>query len=131
MNISFEAGSKIGNTSLSSLDFLLGGFGARTINNFIPFYGYDFFGVTGQSFAKGLLSLDYEIFKKNHINASANFANVGNKLFSTGDWLKNPEFSGYALGYGIDTFVGPVQVKYSYSPELDESNWFFSIGFWF
>ncbi|WP_167549781.1 patatin-like phospholipase family protein [Aquimarina macrocephali] len=131
MNISLEAGTKIGNTSLSSLDFLLGGFGAKTINNFIPFYGYDFFGMTGQSFVKALLSVDYEIFKNNHINASANFANVGNKLFSTGKWFEDPEFSGYALGYGLDTFAGPVQVKYSYSPELDESSWFFSIGFWF
>lgn len=131
MNISLEAGTKIGNTSLSSLDFLLGGFGAKTINNFIPFYGYDFLGMTGQSFVKALLSVDYEIFKKNHINASANFANVGNKLFSTGKWFEDPEFSGYALGYGLDTFAGPIQVKYSYSPELDESNWFFSIGFWF
>jgi NTE family protein len=131
MNISLEAGTKIGNTSLSSLDFLIGGFGAKTINNFIPFYGYDFFGITGQSFAKALILVDYEIFKKNHINAAANFANIGNKLFSTGRWFENPEFSGYALGYGLDTFAGPVQVKYSYSPELDESNWFFSVGFWF
>ncbi|WP_241507205.1 patatin-like phospholipase family protein [Aquimarina sediminis] len=131
MNIGFEAGTKIGDASLSSLDFLLGGFGARTINNFIPFYGYDFLGITGESFAKGVVSLDYEVFKKNHINASANFANVGDKLFSTGDWFEDPEFSGYALGYGLDTFAGPVQVKYTYSPELDESSWFFSIGFWF
>lgn len=131
LNFSAEAGTKIGNTSLNSLDFLLGGFGARTINNFIPFYGYDFLGISGQSFAKALLSVDYEIFKKNHINASANFANVGNKLFSTGRWFEDPEFSGYALGYGLDTFAGPVQVKYSFSPELDESTWFFSVGFWF
>ncbi|EZH74967.1 patatin [Aquimarina atlantica] len=131
MNISLEAGTKIGNTSLNSLDFLLGGFGAKTINNLVPFYGYDFLGMTGQSFVKALLSIDYEIFKKNHINASANFANVGNKLFSTGKWFEDPEFSGYALGYGLDTFAGPIQVKYSYSPEIDESNWFFSVGFWF
>ncbi len=131
MNIAFEAGTKIGNNSINSLDFLLGGFGAKTINNFIPFYGYDFLGITGRSFMKGLISFDYELFKKNHVNLSANFANVGNKLFSTGRWFENPEFTGYALGYGIDTFAGPVQVKYSYSPELDEGNWFFSVGFWF
>ncbi|WP_438710761.1 patatin-like phospholipase family protein [Aquimarina muelleri] len=131
MNISLEAGTKIGDASLNSLDFLLGGFGAKTINNFIPFYGYDFLAITGQSFAKSLISLDYEMFKNNHINLSANFANVGNKLFSTGKWLESAEFSGYALGYGLETFAGPIQVKYSFSPELDESNWFFSIGFWF
>ncbi len=131
MNISFEAGTKIGNNAVNSLDFLLGGFGARTINNFIPFYGYDFLSIAGQSFMKGLITVDYEIFKKNHINASANFANVGNKLFSTGRWFENPDFTGYALGYGLDTFAGPIQVKYSYSPEIEESNWFFSVGFWF
>ncbi|WP_240315568.1 patatin-like phospholipase family protein [Aquimarina longa] len=131
MNISLEAGSKIGNTTLNSLDFLIGGFGAKTINNFVPFYGYDFLDITGQSFAKALLSFDYEIFKNNHINGSANFANVGNKLFSTKEWFKDPEYSGYALGYGLDTFAGPIQVKYSYSPELKENKWFFSIGFWF
>lgn len=131
MNITLEAGTKIGNASLNSLDFLLGGFGAKTINNFIPFYGYDFLAITGQSFAKTLVTLDYEVLRNNHINLSANFANVGNKLFSTGKWFESPEFSGYALGYGLDTFAGPIQVKYSFSPELDESNWFFSIGFWF
>ncbi len=131
LNISFEAGTKIGKTSLNSLDFLLGGFGAKTINNFIPFYGYDFLGITGQSFAKALVTFDYEIFKKNHLNASANFANVGNKLFSSGRWFESPEFSGYALGYGLETFAGPVQIKYSFSPELDQSKWYFSVGFWF
>ncbi|GAA4275906.1 patatin-like phospholipase family protein [Aquimarina mytili] len=131
LNVSFEAGTKIGNASLNSLDFLLGGFGARTINNFIPFYGYDFLGITGQSFAKTTVTFDYEIFKKNHLNASANFANVGNKLFSTGRWFESPEFSGYALGYGLDTFAGPIQIKYSFSPELDQSTWYFSVGFWF
>ncbi len=131
MNVTLEAGTKIGNNSINSLDFLLGGFGAKSINNFISFYGYDFLGITGRSFMKGLASIDYEIFKKNHINLSANFANVGNKLFSTGRWFEDPEFTGYALGYGLETFAGPVQIKYSYSPELDESNWFFSVGFWF
>jgi len=131
LNMSAEAGTKIGNNAINSLGFLLGGFGAKTINNFVPFYGYDFLGITGQSFAKALVALDYEFIKKNHINATANFANVGNKLFSTGRWFEDPEFSGYALGYGLETFGGPVQIKYTYSPELNESQWFFSVGFWF
>ncbi|WP_226294159.1 patatin-like phospholipase family protein [Aquimarina algicola] len=131
MNITLEAGTKIGNSSINSLDFLLGGFGARTINNFTPFYGYDFLGLSAPSFAKALVTFEYEIFKNNYLNASANYANIGNKLFSTGRWFEAPEYSGYALGYGLDTFAGPIQVKYSYSPELEESQWFFSVGFWF
>jgi len=131
MNLSLEAGTKIGNNTINSLDFLLGGYGARNINNFTSFYGYDFLSIAGQSFMKGLISFDYEFLKKNHVNAAANFANVGNNLFSTGRWFENPEFTGYALGYGLDTFAGPLHIKYTYSPEIDQNNWFFSIGFWF
>ncbi len=131
LNTTFEAGSKIGSTNLASLDFLLGGFGAELINNFTSFYGYDFLEISGESFIKNSITLDYEIFKKNHINLSANFANIGEEIFSSGDWLKSPKYTGYALGYGIDSFAGPIQIKYSYSPELSQGNWFFSVGFWF
>ena len=101
------------------------------INNNIPFYGYDFLNIVGNSFAKAAFTLDYEVFEKNHINIAANYANVGDKLFKSGRWFESPEFSGYALGYGLETFAGPVQIKYSYSPELDEGEWVFSVGFWF
>ncbi len=131
VNPSLSVGSRIGNTNLAALDFLFGGFGAKSINNFVSFYGYDFLEVSGNSFIKSELTLDYELFKNNHLNLSANFANIGEQIFSDGDWLKSPEYTGYAIGYGVDTFAGPVQVKYSYSPELSESNWYFSIGFWF
>jgi len=130
-NTTAEAGAKIGALSLNSLDFLLGGFGAQTVNNIVPFYGYDFLELSGQSFATALLSFDYRMFKHHHINVAANYANIGDILFSTGRWFELPEFSGYALGYGLETFLGPIQVKYSYSPEIKESNVFFSLGFWF
>ncbi|AVR44957.1 patatin [Christiangramia fulva] len=129
--LSTETGFKIGNDNINVLDFFLGGYGNNLINNFIPFYGYDFISLSGDSYIKALLELDYEIFHKNHLIASANIANVENKLYSTGNWFSWPDYSGYALGYGIDSFVGPLEVKYSYSPELKESFWFFSLGFWF
>ncbi|SHF73238.1 NTE family protein [Salegentibacter echinorum] len=126
-----EAGFKIGNDGVNTLDFFLGGYGNNFINNFVPFYGYDFISLSGDSYIKGLVEFDYELFRKNHVIASVNVANVGNKLYSTGNWLNLPDYSGYALGYGIDTFVGPLEVKYSYSPEIKTSNWFISLGFWF
>lgn len=129
--ISSEAGFKIGPTTNNSLDFYLGGYGNNLVNNLIPFYGYDFLSVTGDSYIKGLLELDLEIYRKNHLIASANFANAGDNLYSSGRWFSSPEFSGYALGYGLETFMGPIEVKYSYSPELKNSQWFFSLGFWF
>ncbi|HSP40212.1 MAG TPA: patatin-like phospholipase family protein [Gillisia sp.] len=130
-SISSEAGFRVGPEGNNSLDFFLGGYGNNLINNLIPFYGYDFISLTGDSYIKGILELDYEIFRRNHIIASANFANVENDLYSTGNWLSLPTYSGYAIGYGRETFLGPVEVKYSYSPEIKNSQWFFSLGFWF
>jgi len=42
-----------------------------------------------------------------------------------------PKYSGYALGYGLETIIGPVEVKYSWSPEARQGYTWFSIGFWF
>ncbi|WP_299313316.1 patatin-like phospholipase family protein [uncultured Aquimarina sp.] len=131
VNLGLSAGNRWEEQNVRSLNFFVGGFGAKMINNNIPFYGYDFLSIVGDSFAKAAITLDYEIFPKNHINLAANYANVGNRLFENGGWLESPEYSGYALGYGLETFAGPVQVKYSYSPEQKEGEWFFSVGFWF
>ena len=126
-----EAGAKIGITDLKSLDFNLGGFGAKMINNFAPFYGYDFFGITENNYTKLAVTLDYNLAKNHHFNGAANFANAGAAIFVNDDWISAPEYSGYALGYGFDSIVGPLQIKYTYSPEIKESTWFFSLGLWF
>lgn len=129
--ISSEMGFKIGPENTNSLDFFLGGYGNDFINNFIPFFGYDFISISGDSYIKGALEFNYEIFRKNHITLSANFANVENELYSTGNWFSTPDYTGYALGYGLETFLGPLEVKYSFSPEIKENQWFISLGFWF
>lgn len=131
VRLSSETGFSIGQESPNSLDFFLGGYGNHFINNFIPFYGYNFISISGDSYIKGMLELDYEIVKNNHIIASANFANVENELYTTGNWFSTPDYSGYAIGYGLETFLGPIEVKYSYSPEIRQNEWFFSVGFWF
>ncbi len=129
--ISTETGFKIGNDGTEVLDFFLGGYGNDFINNIKPFYGYDFLSLSGDSYIKALLEVDYQIFRKNHIIAGVNIANVEDRLYTSGNWLSAPDFTGYALGYGIDTFMGPLEAKYTYSPEIKESYWFFSLGFWF
>jgi NTE family protein len=129
--ISTETGFRIGDDNTNILDFFLGGYGNDFINNIIPFYGYDFISIAGDSYVKALIELDFQPFRKNHIIASANFANVEDQLYSTGDWLSAPDYTGYALGYGLETLLGPVQLKYSFSPEVKKSQWYFSLGFWF
>ncbi|TBW27849.1 patatin-like phospholipase family protein [Gramella sp. KN1008] len=131
MRVSTDTGFKIGNDNINVFDFFLGGYGNNLINNFVPFYGYDFISLSGDSYIRGLVELDYEVYPNNHIIASTNMANVENRLYTTGKWFSWPDYSGYALGYGLDTFLGPMEVKYTYSPEVKESYWFFSLGFWF
>lgn len=130
-NFETSGGFKIGDKLTQSLDFALGGYGNNLINNFVPFIGYDFLSFTGNSYVKAYASADYEIFKKHHIIFEANWANVDDDIFETGEWFTLPNNSGYGLGYAIETFVGPIEVKYSLSPESKKSIWFFNLGFWF
>ncbi len=131
LNLETEGGFKLGTSSVTSFDFVLGGFGTNLINNFVPFYGYDFLSLPGNSYVKAYGRLDYEFAPKHHALAMANFANVEDDLFRTGEWFTAPNFSGYGVGYGWESFLGPVQVIYSWSPEIDRSNVFFSVGYWF
>ncbi|GAA4889935.1 patatin-like phospholipase family protein [Flaviramulus aquimarinus] len=130
-NLQTHGGFKLGDKSNRTLDFALGGYGNNLINNFIPFLGYDFISLTGNSYVKASITADYEVFKKHHITLEGNWANIDNNIFDSGEWFSLPDYRGYALGYAIDTFLGPIQAKYSYSPEQKESTWFFNIGFWF
>ena len=42
-----------------------------------------------------------------------------------------PDCSGCAIGYSLETFLGPLEAKYTWSPENSESFWMFNLGFWF
>ncbi|MFL1010900.1 patatin-like phospholipase family protein [Flavisericum labens] len=130
-NLKTSGGFKLGDKSTRTLDFALGGYGNNLINNFIPFLGYDFISLTGNSYVKAWATADYELFKNHHITLEGNWANVDDNIFDTGEWFTLPDYRGYALGYAVETFLGPVQAKYSYSPEQGRSKWFFNIGFWF
>ncbi len=117
---------------INSLDFFLGGFGSKIINNQIPFYGRDFFELSGDSFVKSSFTADYVFFEKHHINASANFANVGSRIFNIKDWFRRVGFSGYAVGYGYESIIGPIQLKYAFSPDPNtQDQVFVSVGYWF
>ena len=129
--IEADAGFNIGSDSVPFFDYILGGYGYNKINNFNYFYGYDFLSIAGNSYIKSALTLDYEIFKKNHVNISANYANLGDDIFTTVDWISMPKYSGYAVGYGLETIIGPIEIKHSWSPEMTKSFTWFSIGFLF
>ncbi|MEM7185980.1 MAG: patatin-like phospholipase family protein [Bacteroidota bacterium] len=126
-----EGGFKLGDRGTQSLDFFVGGYGYRPLNNIVPFFGYESLSLRGDTYLKSTLTLDYEIFKKQHINVSANIANVGDQLFERGEWIDGIDYSGYALGYGLETFFGPIEIKYAYSPERKTDEWHVNVGFRF
>ena len=131
VRLASESGFHLGNSDRKSLNFFLGGYGNDFINNITPFLGYDFLEISADSYIKGMIELDYQILRKNHLLVSANFANLEDDLYSTGNWWGSPAYSGYSIGYGLESFMGPLEVRYSYSPEMQNSEWFFSLGFWF
>jgi len=131
LNAFTEGGVRIGNNTNSSLDFALGGYGNNFINNYTSFYGYDFLSVAGDGYVKGTIDLHYQFYKKHFFTLSGNFSNIDDGLFKDADWLSFPDHTGYALGYGAKTILGPMQIKSTWSPEIKRVQWFVSVGFWF
>ncbi len=126
-----EGGFKIGNDGTHTFDFFLGGYGFKELNNIMPLYGYEALSLRGNSYLKTDITFDFEFLKKNHLNLSANIAKVGDDLFESGEWIESIDYIGYAVGYGLETFLGPLEVKYSFSPEREAGEWHISAGFRF
>ena len=125
-----EAGITIGENNNRALDYNVGGYGENFINSFIPFYGYDLAELTSNAFLKSGLTFRYQFLPKNYISATANYARVERDLFNEGKIFENTK-SGYMVGYGIDTFLGPIEINYSWSPDHSEKYWHFNVGYWF
>lgn len=131
MQISAEGGFKIGGSETKSLDFFLGGYGFRKLNNIIPFLGYEPLSLRGNTYLKSNVTFDFEFFRNNHVIVSGNIANVGNNLFQEDEWINRINYSGIALGYGFESLIGPIEAKYAFSPENDIGEWHVSVGFSF
>ncbi len=46
---------------------------------------------------------------------------LGDDIFTTVDWISMPKYSGYAFGYGLETIIGPIEIKQSWSPEMSKA----------
>ena len=60
----------------------------------------------------------------------ANYGRIGKNVLNRGELL-NEVKSGYAVGYSIETLLGPIELKYAWSPDHDDRFWLFNLGFWF
>ena len=131
MNVSTEGGFKVGSSDTKILHFGLGGYGSNYFNNYSTFYGYDYFSLNGNSFVKIASTLDYEFINNHHFNFSANFANIGDDIFLNSDWFESPSYGGYSVGYGLETILGPIELKYNWSGGSNESGFYVNVGYWF
>lgn len=131
LELQAETGFALGENDVPVFDFILGGYGYQNIHTFRHFFGYDFLSISGNSYLKGAATLDYEFLRKNHVNVTANYANMGNDLYEEAKLLSIPQYTGYAVGYGMETIIGPLEVKHSWSPETGKHFTWFSVGFWF
>ncbi len=133
-NITFqytnEAGFSFNNPVSDVFDFYLGGYNKNYINTFFSLYGYEFAEVSGNTFLKSEFEFRYQFAKNNYASFIANYARVNDNVFKDGDLFKNT-LSGYAIGYSLKTFVGPIEFKYSWSPDTKKHYWLFNLGFWF
>jgi len=125
-----EAGFTFNNPTSEVFDFYLGGYNQNYINTFFTMYGYDFAELSNKSFIKSEFTLRYRFFENHYGSIIANYARLDNNVFKDIDLFKNV-FSGYVIGYSYNSFLGPIELKYSWSPETKQRYWLFNLGFWF
>ncbi|MGK0127393.1 MAG: NTE family protein, partial [Candidatus Azotimanducaceae bacterium] len=81
-------------------------------------------------FFKTSLTLRYEFAENHYLMTTANAARIDDDLFNQGRIFEDTKL-GYAAGYGFDSFMGPIEVNYTWSPDTGNNFWYFSLGYWF
>ena len=130
LHFTSEAGITIGDNDNEVLDYHLGGYGENYINTFIPFQGYEFASLSSSAFLKSTLTLRYEFAEKHYLMSAINLARADDDLFNQGRIFENTK-TGYSVGYGFDSFLGPIELNYTHSPDTKENFWYFNLGYWF
>jgi len=125
-----EAGFTLNSPTSNIFDFYVGGYNQNYINTFVSLYGYDFADLSNDSFLKSEFNLRYRFYDKNYFTAIANYARLDGNVFEDIQIFKDI-YSGYALGYSYDSLIGPIEIKYSWSPDTKQNYWLFNLGFWF
>lgn len=125
-----DVGFFLGNEKTDVFNYRLGGYNKNYINTFFPMYGYDFSELSDKSFLRSQLDIRYELFNRHYVSVIANYARLDNNIFEVIDLFEDLK-SGYAVGYGLETVLGPIELKYSWSPDHNRNYWLFNLGFWF
>jgi NTE family protein len=125
-----QAGITIGNNGNPIHNYHLGGNNENFINTFVPFYGYDVAELNDTAFLRSALTVRYELFENNFLSFTGNFARLDEDLWNNGRIFEDTK-SGYAVGYGLKSFIGPIELTYSWNPDRHQNFWYINVGFWF
>ena len=125
-----QAGFTIDSPTSNVFDFYLGGYNQNYINSFISLYGYEFAELANHSFLKTEFLFRYQFLEKNFVTFIANYARLDDNVLRDTRIFKDIK-SGYALGYSWDSFIGPIELKYSWSPDIKGGAVLFNLGYWF
>lgn len=107
--------------------YFLGSINRNLINNFRPFPGLAFANASGDNLLKTGLVFQLQVLKNHYLSVGGHLASLSDSQapFSRSvDVLRS-----LSLSYGIDTFLGPVEVTYGYSNRGGEL--YFNFGYWF
>ena len=124
-----EAGFTIGNPTSNIFDFHLGGYNQNYINTFVSLYGYRFAELSNNSFIKSQFDVRYKVSDLHYFSLIANYARLEDNVLKNLQLFDNIK-SGYAVGYSYNSLIGPIELKYSWSPDNKEQFWLFNLGFW-
>lgn len=125
-----EAGFALKNPESEVFDFYLGGYNQNYINTFVSFYGYDFAELSDNTFVKSEFNFRYAMADNHYAIFIANYGRLDENVFRNIKLFENIK-SGYAVGYSYNSLIGPLEIKYSWSPEINQNFWLFNLGFWF
>tara|TARA_R110002050_G_scaffold282854_1_gene430942 strand:- start:2001 stop:4199 length:2199 start_codon:yes stop_codon:yes gene_type:complete len=125
-----EAGFTLNNPDSNVFDFYLGSYNQNFINTFVSLYGYNFAELSDNSFLKSEFNLRYRLYDKHYASFIANYARLEDNVFENLELFDNVK-SGYAVGYSYDSLLGPLEIKYTWSPDTKDGFWLFNLGFWF
>lgn len=125
-----EAGFTFNSTGSNIFDFYLGGYNQNYVNTFVSLYGYDFAELSDKSFVKSEFTFRYRFLENHYASIIANYARLDSNVFKDITLFDNIQ-SGYAVGYSYNSMIGPIELKYSWSPDTKQRYWLFNLGFWF
>jgi len=130
LQLSTGGGVSIGADTRQPLNFFIGGYGENYLPQFTPFFGYEIGELSANSYLLSAAKIQVEIFKDNYVSFTKNIANIRHDLYKGHNVLKSTN-DGYGIGYGVNSFLGPIEVHYSWSPDNNNKIFYINLGFWF